>query len=61
MLNVDMLRCTLCGVCEVECRMFALTVRDGRLEILHEVCDLCLDCLDVCEGGALFVGRVHGT
>jgi len=53
MINRDASKCELCGLCELECGMFAINIVGKEVEYVPEICDLCCNCVAICPNGAL--------
>jgi len=50
-------KCELCGLCELECAMFAINIIGKEVEFVPEICDLCGNCISICPNGALSLQR----
>jgi NADP-reducing hydrogenase subunit HndD len=53
MIHRDPDKCELCGICEMECGMFAINILAKEVEFVAEICDHCGDCVSICPTGAL--------
>ncbi|OYT51937.1 MAG: DNA-directed RNA polymerase subunit D [Desulfurococcales archaeon ex4484_204] len=52
-INVDMSKCVNCGVCTTYCPTGALSVSEGKLVVEEDRCNLCRQCIRVCEYDAI--------
>ncbi|MBK5252008.1 MAG: NADH-quinone oxidoreductase subunit NuoB [Peptostreptococcaceae bacterium] len=52
-IEVDSETCNLCGLCEKECPVNAISIMDGKLEMDSRKCIFCKLCIDVCPNDSL--------
>ena len=52
-IEVDSETCNLCGLCEKECPVNAISIMDGKLELDSRKCIFCKLCIDVCPNDSL--------
>lgn len=45
--------CTACGICISTCHSRALVKNQLKPEIVHRLCDLCYECIEVCPRDAI--------
>lgn len=51
---IDLEKCDGCGLCVDICACNALTLVDGKIEIIEtELCGWCIQCETVCPSGAI--------
>ncbi len=53
LISIDRGRCTKCGLCAERCPTGAIRVVNGELVVKEELCNLCRQCVKVCEPEAI--------
>jgi len=51
--KIDTDTCIMCGACEAECPVSAISEQDGVMVIDPAKCEDCGSCVDVCPSGAI--------
>ena len=51
--KIDTDTCIMCGACEAECPVSAISEQDGVMVIDPAKCEDCGACVDVCPSGAI--------
>ena len=51
--HIDYSKCTHCGICADYCRFDAISVLDGKVQIIDTSCDGCKLCSRICSVGAI--------
>ena len=56
LISIDRGRCTKCGLCSQKCPTGAIRMVDGELVVREDLCNLCRQCVKVCEPEAVSLG-----
>ena len=56
-INVDGDRCVGCGECVISCFYEAITLKNGKASINHELCDVCGLCFEKCPVDAIYISQ----
>jgi DNA-directed RNA polymerase subunit D len=56
LIGIDRGRCTKCGLCSQKCPTGAIRMVDGELVVREDLCNLCRQCVKVCEPEAVSLG-----